>query len=378
MQLSVQHDGSTHLVRRIGCESAPAAVAGTVLRMVPGTGVHYDVHMAGQPKFDATMRMVILHGKDSFLMKRYSLDLEEAIGKEHGDVDRVVFDGETVDLATVLDELRTYDMLMRHKLVVVNNADSFLSAKDSGTAPTRKALERYAESPVDSATLLLRATTWRKGNLDKIVSKNGLVFKLQELSETDSIRWCVGRCGKEHGCKLDANAAQLLVKRIGTTLTRLDGELGKLSAKVAPETLITYEDVVEMVGLSREEQAWEIQSILLSGDSGAVLTKIGELIDISRQPRELVVWSVVDLSRRLAAASAMHASGATAGDIRRSLKLFGASGDRIVAIAKRRASKEFADLFTNAVAMDAKMRRGNLDPRRGVELLALQVCNAVA
>ena len=334
--------------------------------------------MAGQPKFDAKMRVVILHGKDTFLMTRYSSDLEETLKEAHGDVDRVVFDGDTVDLATVLDELRTYDMLMRHKLVIVDHADSFLAAKDTGTTSTRKVLERYADAPVDSATLLLRATTWRKGNLDKIVHKNGLVFKLQELNEHDSVRWCIGRSGKEHGCELDSRAAQLLVKRIGTVLTRLDGELGKLAASVAPETSISYEDVVEMVGLSREEQAWEIQSILLSGNSGAVMTKIGELIDISRQPRELLVWSVVDLSRRLAAASAMHATGATAGDIRRSLKLFGNGGDKVISVAKRRKPKELADLFTDAVAMDAKMRSGKLDPRRGVELLALQVCKTVA
>jgi DNA polymerase III delta subunit len=132
-----------------------------------------------------------------------------------------------------------------------------------------------------------------------------------------------------------------------------------------------------MVGLSREEQAWEIQSVLLSGHSGAVITKIGELIDISRQPRELLVWSVVDLSRRLAAASAMHASGSSAGDIRRSLKLFGSVGDRVIAVAKRRSPNELANLFTDSVAMDAKMRSGKLDSRRGVELLALQVCKAV-
>jgi len=334
--------------------------------------------MAAQPKFDAKMSVVILHGKDSFLMTRYTSDLEDVMKAEHGDVDRVVFDGERVDLATVLDELRTYDMLMRHKLVIVDHADTFLAAKDSGTTLTRKVLERYAESPFDSATLLLRATSWRKGNLDKIVNKKGLVFKLQELNEHDSVRWCIGRCAKEHGCELDSRAAQLLVKRIGTTLTRLDGELAKLAAKVAPETTVAYEDIVEMVGLSREEQACEIQSVLLSGNSGAVMTKIGELIDISRQPRELLVWSVVDLSRRLAAASAMHATGSTAGDIRRSLKLFGNSGDRVIAIAKRSRPKELADLFTNAVAMDAKMRSGKLDPRRGVELLALQVCKTVA
>ncbi|MDP7008155.1 MAG: DNA polymerase III subunit delta [Phycisphaerales bacterium] len=334
--------------------------------------------MAGQPKFDATMRFVVLYGKDSFLLSRYASDFESILQDAFGDVDRVTFDGENVDLAAVLDELRTYDLLMRHKLVVVDHADSFLAAKDSGASSTRKSLERYAESPVDSATLLLRAPTWRKGNLDKAVNKVGLVYKLQELSEHDSVRWCIGRCGKEHGATLDSKAAQLLVQRIGTNLTRLDGELAKLAAKVAPETTVSYEDVVELVGMSREEQAWEIQSVVLSGNSSAVLTKLGELIDISRQPRELLVWSIVDLSRRLAAASAMHASGTASGEIRRALKLFGTSGDRIIAISKRHTPSDFANLFTDTVAMDAKMRSGNLDTRRGVELLALQVCTKIS
>ena len=334
--------------------------------------------MPSQPKFDASMRVVILHGRDAFLMTRYSSDLAAALEQEHGEVDRVTFDGDSVDLATVLDELRTYDLLMRHKLVVVDNADAFLAAKDTGKVSTRKALERYAQSPVECATLLLRASAWRKGNLDKIVNKSGLVFKLQELNVHDSIRWCVGRCTKEHGCALDREAAQLLVERTGVSLTRLDGELGKLASRVAPKTTITHANVVEMVGLSSQEQAWEIQSVVLSGKPGTVLSKIGELIDVSRQPRELLVWSVVDLSRRLAAASAMHASGFTAGDIRKELRLFGSGGDRMIAIAKRGTPDEFANLFTDAVAMDAKMRSGKLDPRRGVELLALKVCRAVA
>lgn len=311
-------------------------------------------------------------------MSRYSSDLAAVLGQEHGEVDRVSFDGDNVDLATVLDELRTYDLLMRHKLVVVDNAEAFLAAKDTGKVSVRKALERYAQSPVECATLLLRASTWRKGNLDKLVNKSGLVFKLQELNVHDSIRWCIGRCAKEHGCTLDRKASQLLVERIGVSLTRLDGELGKLAARVAPKTTITLADVVEMVGLSSQEQAWEIQSVVLSGKPGTVLSKIGELIDISRQPRELLVWSVVDLSRRLAAASAMHANGSTAGNIRKELKLFGSGADRVIAIAKRGTPDEFANLFTDAVAMDAKMRSGKLDPRRGVELLALQVCRAVA
>ncbi|HIB01417.1 MAG TPA: DNA polymerase III subunit delta [Phycisphaerales bacterium] len=333
--------------------------------------------MAKQPTFKSSMRMAIIHGKESFLMSRYTSDFESAIAEEFGDVDRVVFDGATTDLATILDEVRTFDLMMRHKLVVVDNADVFLVTKDSVKTSNRQALERYAESPVQSATLLLRALTWRPGKLDKAVAKVGIVVKLQNLNELDSIRWCVGRCGKEHGCTLEAQAAQFLVQRIGVSLTRLDTELGKLSAKVAPETKITKADVAEMVGLSREEQAWEIQSIILSGNSGAAMTKLGELLDVSRQPKELLMWSVVDLTRRLSAASTMMQNGLSAGDIRKNLKLFGDGGNRILQLAKQRTPSELANLFTEAVAVDARTRSGLLDGRRGLELITLRVCREI-
>jgi len=333
--------------------------------------------MAKQPTFDASMRMVILHGKESFLMSRYTSDLEKTIEKEYGETDRITFDGETADLASVLDEVRTFDLLMRHKLVIVDNADAFLAAKGSDTKSTRKAMERYAESPVSTATLLLRAQAWRPGKLDKAVAKVGLVYKLQNYNETDTMRWCVARGKKAHGCTLQPQGAELLVQRIGLSLTRLDTELGKLSAKVAPETTITKDDVVEMVGLSREEQAWEIQSILLSGNKNASLEKLTELLDVSKQPKELLMWSVVDLTRRLSAASTMFDSGLTGGEIRKTLKLFGDGGNRMLSVAKRKASVQLANLFTEAVAVDARTRSGELDGRRGLEAISLRVCHEI-
>lgn len=330
--------------------------------------------MAKQPIFNASMRMVILHGKEPFLMSRYTDDLETVLTKEFGEVDRIVIDGTTTDLATVLDEIRTFDLLTRHKLVVVDDADVFLASKGSGNSTPRKAIERYAEATVDSATLLLRATAWRPGKIDKAVAKIGLVFKLEGFNESDTVRWCVGRCLKEHACSLEPDAARLLVQRIGFTLTRLDSELGKLAARVAPKNNISKDDVSEMVGLSREEQAWEIQSVLLTGNGSVALSKLGELLDVSKQPRELLMWAVVDLTRRLSAAASMLSKGQSNSDVRKSLRLFGDGGNRLMSAAKRRTPTQLANLFTEAIAIDARSRSGMLDSRRGLELLTTRIC----
>ncbi len=333
--------------------------------------------MAKQSTFTGSTKIAIIHGKEHFLMEHYTVDLESALAKEYGDIDRVVFDGETIDLATVLDEVRTFDLLMRYKLVIIDHADTFLARKNKDNKPTRQAIERYAESPVESATLLLRAKSWRPGKLDKIVSKVGTVCKLQNYTEQDTVRWCIARCEKAHKCKIDSKGASTLVSRIGLSLTSLDSELCKLSACVSPETSISNEDVLQMVRLGKEEQAWEIQSVLLTGNEGAAMTKLCELMDISKQPKELLMWSVVDLTRRLSAASTMLSSGLSGGDVRKSLKLFGDAGNRILSVAKRQKPNRLADLFTEAVAVDVQTRSGLLDGRRGLESIALHVCKAI-
>ena len=330
--------------------------------------------MAKQPTFNAKMRMVILHGKEQFLMQRYFEMLQEALVSEYGDIDVVNFDGEQADLATLLDEIRTFDLLMRHKLIVIDKADSFVASKESSKTSPRKALERYAESPVEHATVLLRASTWRPGKLDKAVDKIGLVYKLAQLSETDSIRWCVGRAKKAYECECEPAAAQLLVQKIGKSLTRLDQELQKLSASVGSSKKITQEEVVQMVGLSREEQAWEIQSVLLSGNLKVAMSKLGELLHVSRQPKELLMWSIVDLTRRLNATSELLDSGRSQSEIRKSLKLFGPSGDSIIAKARRHKTSELTELFTQAVAIDVKTRSGMLEGEHGLEQLTVHVC----
>ena len=118
----------------------------------------------------ADMRFVVLQGPEPML-KRLRLDqLREALEAVHGDIDPIKLDGRQVQLADVFDEVRGYSLMQSYKLVVVQQAEDFVKAH-------RAALERYAEDPVDHATLVLVADTWHKGNLDKKIAKVGAVVR---------------------------------------------------------------------------------------------------------------------------------------------------------------------------------------------------------
>ena len=303
------------------------------------------------------MRVVILHGKDAYTMHERLRRFQQALVATHGEVSRFDFDGAGARLVDVLDELRTFGLLATHKLIVVDKADQFVAGEE-----TRRALERYAESPMDEATLVLRAESWRPGNLDKLVAKVGAVLKCEPPDAAAATDWCAKRGEKEHGIAVDAAAAEALVERVGTDLARLDTELAKYGAYLASEPeakrRVTRALVTTLTGQSREEAAWEVQEAVLSGRSATAVRKVRELIEISQAPEQLIIWSLVDLARKLHDASRLLAEGAPEQGVSRQVKLWGPSAAPTLRAARALGPRGAARLFDGAVDLDRRSKSG--------------------
>ena len=144
---------------------------------------------------DARTRILVLHGTEQML-KREAFDrLHHALNEQFGDIDPVILDSKTATLADVLDELRTRSLLQPHNLVIVDQAEQFVSAH-------RQALERYAQSPVDHATLVLRCDRWSRGKLDKLIGQMGALVKCQPPDRRQAAEWLIRRASKIHHCRL--------------------------------------------------------------------------------------------------------------------------------------------------------------------------------
>jgi len=322
------------------------------------------------------MRIVVLHGKDSFLRVERTRQLVESLRTAHGSIDRFEFDGATATLATVLDELQTYGLMSTHKLVVLDAAEAFMASEDR-----RRAMERYAEHPMAEATLLMRATgQWRPGNFDKLVEKIGAVIKCEPPSAADAATWCQRRAEKAHGASISAEVAGLLVEQIGSDLARLDTELEKLATAAggAPGAEITRALVVEFTGLSREEQAWEIQSALLEGSPRRAIEKLDELLTVSRAPEVMIAWSVTDLLRKLHDAARLREQGENDGEIARALRLWGPQQAMVLRTARALGSARAAALLDTALNTEVRMRSGfSGDDRRTIEGVLVEVSEAM-
>ncbi len=327
----------------------------------------------------ADMRVVVLHGKDAFLRLERGRQLESSLQERFGGVDRMDMDGTNAALADVLDNLRTPGLFAGHKLVVLENAEAFMGAEDR-----RRAMERYAENPCAEATLLMRcASGWRPGNFDKLVAKVGAVIKCDSPTPMEAVKWCAARSLRRHQAEMEPAAAELLVEKLGPDLGRLDAELGKLAAAAARPgagtTKVTRAIVQEFTGLSREEQAWEIQGPVLEGKADAALVKLDELLRVSRVPEVMIGWSLVDLARKVHDASCLLSQGESEGAVAKALKLWGPASSSVVRAGRRIKPAAAARLFRIAVETDRATKNGTApEPARAFEGLMVQLAEALA
>lgn len=344
---------------------------------------------------DASVRVLALHGPEDAIKKEKIDQLHAALEAEHGEVQRLVFDGKVAALAEVFDEVRGYSLMGGYKLVVVDPADDFVKAH-------REPLERYAQSPVDHATLVLRAGTWHRGNLDKHIAKVGAVIKCEPPKPAEAVSRLVARAKDVHGMTIDRPAAQLLVDRLGVHLVRLETELDKLATmagallpKVAGKAAggggvakIDRAMVEQAVGKSSDEKAWEVQESLLAAMAapagarrggvsagGHIVSKVRELIDLGGQPEILVMYFVADLARKLAVGGQMKAAGESEGAIGKALKLWGPRQRVFMDVLRQMGPDGGARLLDLALTADGRSKSGFGPAGRNLEGLCVQMAD---
>ena len=313
-------------------------------------------------------RIVLLVGREAFLQIMHTELLREKLRTAHGGVDTTRFDGASTTPAAVLDECRTFGLMQQHKLVIVDAADQFVKED------RRPIVERYAQDPAEQATLVLRADKWNKGKLDAMIAKVGAIVPCDSPSPGQAVRWCMKRCEKQHGATIDEPAARLLVERLGPGLSRLDTELAKLALSIPDGSprVITTDAVIALVGRSRDEEAWAVQSALLQSDPHTAVKAIRDSIDVAGNSPMAVSWACVDLARKLHGITRGLAAREDRRVLSRLYRLWPFEMEQLVYAAALRTTPHAAgELFKEAVRTDHLSKLGG-DPDRLLERLAIR------
>lgn len=235
------------------------------------------------PAGHKTGPVVVVYGKERFLKLEAIKEVSRAVlGPESDDLSLTRLPGPETDLKTVVDSLLTVSMWNPRQVVLVEDADEFVSA-------FREGLEAYLERPAKKAVLLLDVKSWPNNTrLAKKVVAIGLPLDCGELKGAPLLGWITKSCQSRHRKKIDRQAAQLLVDLAGSELGLLDQELAKLAAYVGAAPAIDTTAVERLVGGWKTETTWKMLDAVRDGQMATALELLDKLVISGEHALKLV------------------------------------------------------------------------------------------
>jgi DNA polymerase-3 subunit delta len=223
-----------------------------------------------------------LFGTDSYLIRESINAVVRTVfpgPEEEAAISR--FPGPQTDLSDVLDELFTLPFFSKKRLVIVEDADTFVTKH-------RKDLEAYVQKPSASGILLLQVKQWTATtNLAKLVDKLGMTLECSALRDKDTaklVAWLIDYAQTRCDARLDKGAANLLVDLAGLEVGILASELEKLAVYAGSSKKIDRGDVARMVGAGRVETIWKALDAATTGQGAAAMELIDNLVAAGEIP----------------------------------------------------------------------------------------------
>ncbi|MFM8273976.1 MAG: DNA polymerase III subunit delta [Gemmata sp.] len=226
-----------------------------------------------------------LVGDEDFL-KRQSREkiVATAIGDEDPSFAVGAYHGDKLEFSTARNELETLPFLSPCRVVIVEAADKFVT-------DNRLALEAYVAKPSAVGVLVLDVKAFPENTkLAKALPDAAIIackalpdYKIHELYP-----WCVRWAQSAYKKRLESDAAEALVERVGASMGLLDQELCKLAVAVGSRASITADDVEAFVGRSRSADVFAIMNAIGAGKPREALSILQELFAEGEDPLAII------------------------------------------------------------------------------------------
>ncbi|MEJ7595208.1 MAG: DNA polymerase III subunit delta [Planctomycetaceae bacterium] len=277
------------------------------------------------------------------------------------------FNGEHAEIRMVMTELRTVSMFGDQRIVLIDDADDFVTAH-------RPVLEKYVASPAKGSLLILDVKSLPKNTkLFKLVEQHGVAVECSELTGANLLKWLQRVAKDQYGKTLDRENAALIVQLAGDGLGMLLQEIAKLASLVGDVVEITREDVTKVVGGWRTETTWVMLDAVRDGHAGKALQALDKLM-ISGESPQKVLGGVTYTFRKLAEATERARAGTPLRDAISGSGIFpnaiAASEVYLRRIGFERASR----ILQLLIEADTEMKGGSrVDPKLLLERLFVRL-----
>ena len=296
--------------------------------------------------------VLVVYGAERYLKLEVLKRIPGCGDETEDDVALTRLAGKDAELLSVCDELLTVSMFGDRRVVLIDEADDFVSKNRPG-------LEKYVAQPSRTSLLVLDVKSWPKNTkLAKATDKIGLNIECGEMKGAALAKWLVKTAKQQHGKNLDSTTAGLVIQLAGDSLGLLLQELEKLVALVGDADTITQEDVTRVVGGWRVQTTWAMLDAIRDGNVGTAIEFLDKLILNGDAPQK-VLGGLTFTFRKLAEATEIARQTRDLNGALRSAGVFPAAIGPSEQYLKRIGFDKASRIFQWLIEADSNMKGGS-------------------
>ncbi|MBN2103379.1 DNA polymerase III subunit delta [bacterium] len=198
------------------------------------------------------------------------------------------FSGSGTDVEALIAIASSFPMMAERRVVIFKDIQQL-------STPDRNRLLNYVCSPLESTCLILVSNgADRRKKFWSALTEHSVWIEFKPLYDNQAVEWILSRM-RQNQIAIEEEAAKLLVQHVGTSLWNLHHELEKLITFAWGKQKLNRDDVLAVVGMSREYNTWEFTDAIARRNTTEALRILSHLMDTRQSP----VGLIMDLTRRI-------------------------------------------------------------------------------
>ncbi len=193
--------------------------------------------------------------EDYFINEVMDFAEEHLLPEEEKAFNLSVFYGKDADWTEVFNACRRYPMFAERQVVLLKEAQQMRDITK---------LESYIQQPLDSTVFVVSYKDKKvdgRSKLAKLLRDKGELLSTKKMYDNQLPEWVTGLT-ESKGLTINEKALSLLIDHIGNDLTRIKSEIEKIQINLGTRKTIHEDDIENFVGISKEYNAFELQSAL--------------------------------------------------------------------------------------------------------------------
>ena len=323
----------------------------------------------------------LFYGKEYYLIENAIKEIKLTLNDGMIDFNLDIIDGREIALDQLISSIETLPFMDDRKIVILKDFELLKGKKKNFSDEDEKYFTEYIDNIPQTTTLvfIVYGDIDKRKSLVKKISKNGIVFNCDKLSDMDLFKWVKKKFDNKNVLIDNAqimyfiNQEGYLDKSSEKTLSDLENEINKISSFVGKENKVTNEIIdqlsqkkvendifklIDYIGQKNSSDAMKIlNDMLYEGESVfGIFSMIARQFKVIMQVRQLQI------------------QGHTSKSIAERLKLHPFVVGKALKQTKNFSDEIIIDILNSILESDFKIKNGLVRDTLSIEMLISKYC----